>query len=129
MAQVPVSMQVVVYPRDKSVKPYPATIVGYAWITGLAPDHGLPGDQPHPDHGLPGDQPHPDHGLPGAQPHPEHPIVLPPVDVPPPVDQSGLEITLTVKQAPEEGGWGLNLDEGWYYNPGPSEAGPKGKRR
>jgi hypothetical protein len=35
MAQVPVSMQVVVYPRDKSVKPYPATICGFAWITGL----------------------------------------------------------------------------------------------
>jgi len=35
MAQVPVSMQVMIYPRNKTVKPYPATVVGYAWITGL----------------------------------------------------------------------------------------------
>ena len=45
---------------------------------GEAPDHSLPGDQPHPDHTLPGDLPHPDQGLPGEQPKPEHPIYLPP---------------------------------------------------
>jgi hypothetical protein len=122
MAQVPISMQVVVYPRDKSVKPYPATIVGYAWTTGLAPGGGpMPGG--------PGAPPRPDHTLPGDLPHPEHPIVLPPIDKPPPVSEGpGMEITLTVKQAPAEGGWGLNLDEGWYYNPGPGEAGPKSRR-
>jgi len=118
MSQVPVSMQVVVYPRDKSVKPYPATIVGYAWITGLAPGGGpMPGG--------PGAPPRPDHTLPGDLPHPEHPIVLPPIDKPPPVNESGVEITLTVKEAPANGGWGMNLDEGWYYAPGPTEAGPK----
>jgi len=103
MAQVPVSMQVVIYPRDKSVKPYPATLVGYAWLTGL----------------------HPDVSPPGAQPHPEHPIVLPPVEQPPPVQEGGGGITITVKQAPASGGGGLNLDEGWYWTPAPGQAGPK----
>jgi len=103
MAQVPVSMQVTIYPRDKSVKPYPATIVGYAWITGLKPDASPP----------------------GAQPHPEHPIVLPPVDQPPPVEEGGGAITITVKQAPSSGGWGVNTTEGWYYAPGQGQPGPK----
>jgi hypothetical protein len=121
MAQVPVSMQVTIYPRDKSVKPYPATIVGYAWITGLevggGPMPGGGGDPAHPDQGLPG------HGsTPGT---PTHPIVLPPVEQPPPVEESGVGITITVKAAPPSGGWGLNLDEGWYYSPGTGQAGPK----
>jgi hypothetical protein len=103
MAQVPVSMQVVVYPRDKSVKPYPATLVGYAWITGLAPGGGP---------------------MPGGEPHPEHPIVLPPVDQPPPIPE-GPQIAVIVKDAPESGGWGFAKDEGWYYSPGASGAGPK----
>jgi hypothetical protein len=105
MAQVPVSMQVVVYPRDKSVKPYPATICGYAWITGLSVGGGP---------------------SPGGDAHPEHPIVLPPVDQPPPVDTGGGgSITITVKEAPASGGWGVNTDEGWYWTPGPGQAGPK----
>jgi hypothetical protein len=99
-------MQVVIYPRDKSVKPYPATIVGYAWATGLGVGGGP---------------------MPGGEPHPEHPIVLPPVDQPPPVDTGGggASITITVKQAPANGGWGVNTDEGWYWTPGPGQAGPK----
>jgi hypothetical protein len=100
MAQVPVSLQVVIYPRDKSVKPYPATIVGYAWITGLAPGGGP---------------------MPGGG----GPIELPPIDVPPPVEGDGTSITITVKEAPAAGGWGLNLDEGWYWTPGAGQAGPK----
>jgi hypothetical protein len=116
MAQVPVSMQVVVYPRDKSVKPYPATIVGYAWLTGLSVGGGpMPG----------GSGGHPDQTLPGDLPHPAHPIVLPPVDQPPPVEGSGASITITVKEAPANGGWGVNTDEGWYWTPGPGQAGPK----
>jgi len=106
MAQVPVSMQVTIYPRDKSVKPYPATIVGYAWITGLGVGGGpMPGGP--------------------SDAHPEHPIVLPPIEQPPPVQEGGGGITITVKQAPAAGGWGLNLDEGWYYAPGPGSPGPK----
>jgi len=107
MSQVPVSMQVIIYPRDKSIDPYPATIVGYAWITGLQVGGGpMPG-------GRPGDA------------HPEHPIVLPPIEEPPPVEETGVGITITVKKAPESGGWGCNLDEGWYYAPGAGQAGPK----
>jgi hypothetical protein len=96
-------MQVMIYPRDKSVKPYPATIVGAAWITGLSVGGGP---------------------MPGGDAHPEHPIVLPPVDQPPPVDP-GPNITITVKEAPANGGWGANSDEGWYWTPGPGQAGPK----
>jgi hypothetical protein len=118
MAQVPVSMQVTIYPRDKSVKPYPATIVGYAWLTGVGVGGG-----PMPGGG--GDPPHIDHTLPGDQPGISHPIVLPPVDVPPPVNEAGGSITITIKEAPPSGGWGLNLDEGWYYSPGTGQAGPK----
>lgn len=35
MAAVPVTIQCMVYPRNKTVAPYPATIVGMASITGL----------------------------------------------------------------------------------------------
>lgn len=35
MAAVPVTIQALVYPKNKSVPPYPATIVGLASITGL----------------------------------------------------------------------------------------------
>jgi len=36
-----------------------------------------------------------------------------------------MEITLTVKKAPDSGGWGINTDEGWYYAPGATQPGPK----
>jgi|SRR5262252_5996266 len=54
------------------------------------------------------------------------PIILPPVDQPPPVveDPSG-GITITVKPAPAEGGWGINTEEGYYFVPPPGEARPK----
>jgi len=97
-------MQVMIYPRNKTDAPYPATIVGEAWITGLQVGGG-PAE---------------------PQPHPEHPIVLPPVEQPPPVEETpGVGITITLKKAPPEGGWGVNLEEGWYYAPGPTQAGPK----
>jgi hypothetical protein len=51
--------------------------------------------------------------------------VLPPVEQPPPVEGSGASITITVKEAPASGGWGVNTDEGWYWTPGPGQAGPK----
>ena len=43
MAVVPVTINGLMMPKDKTVKPYPATFVGYAWITGLATDI----DPPH----------------------------------------------------------------------------------
>jgi len=113
MAQVPVSMQVIVYPRNKTVKPYPATIVGYAWITGLEPGGGpMPG---------------------GGDEHPAHPIELPPIEEPPPIpdvppDQTP-HVTLIVKPAPAEGGWGCSNDDGWFYVPPPDTARPKGGGR
>ena len=105
MAQVPVSMQVVVYPRNKTVAPYPATLVGYAWITGLEVGGGpMPGGPP------PGE--------------PAHPIELPPVTEPPPVQDDG-KIAVIIKPAPEGGGWGFAAQQGWYYAPGAGGAGPK----
>ena len=35
MSSVPVTIHCQIYPKDKSVKPYPATIIGFASITGL----------------------------------------------------------------------------------------------
>lgn len=98
MAQVPVSMQVVVYPRNKTVKPYPATIVGYAWITGLEVGGG-----------------------------PVMPPELPPIEQPPPVEDDG-RIAIVLKPAPEEGGWGFAAKEGWYWSPGTGHAEPKRPR-
>jgi len=97
MAQVPVSMQVMIYPRNKTVKPYPATVVGYAWITGLEVGGG-----------------------------PVVPPDLPPETEPPPVEEDR-HIAIIVKPAPESGGWGFAKDQGWYYKPGEGQAGPKGR--
>ena len=49
MAEVPVTIQCMIYPRDKSGKPYPATVVGFASITGLQVGGGpiLPPDPLH----------------------------------------------------------------------------------
>jgi hypothetical protein len=117
MAQVPVSMQVVIYPKDKSVKPYPATIVGYAWITGLAPDQGpiIPPEVAPPD--TPGLWP-PGSGI----DMPEHPIVLPPVDPSPPDIPDPPDM---VKPPPPQGGWAWGPNVGWIYVPGPGTPGPK----
>jgi hypothetical protein len=111
MAQVPVSMQVVVYPRDKSVKPYPATICGFAWITGLkpggAPMPGGPGGGPPLEiWGDIGD--YIDAGLPLPQPPPAIPTT--PTEPKPP---------------PANGGWGWSPDYGWGYFPPPGSATPK----
>ena len=35
MSAVPVTIQCLVYPKNKTVPPYPATIIGFASITGL----------------------------------------------------------------------------------------------
>jgi len=107
MAAVPVSMNVVIYPMDKRAgsQPYKATIVGSAWLTGLAVGGG-------PTPGGPGDA------------HPEHPIVLPPVETPPDPDKFP-NISAILKSAPPGGGWQFTADNGWQYDPGTSGAGPK----
>jgi hypothetical protein len=120
MAQVPVSMQVMIYPKNKTVPPYPATIVGYAWITGLEvgggpiipPDETPPVQPPLVIWGGPID-PYPDIGFPVPQP----PIDPPPVDPP-------------AAPTPPHEGWNWSASQsGWYYLhvPGPGEAQPKKK--
>ena len=84
MAAVPVSMQVIIYPKNKTVAPYPATIVGYAWITGLGVDVSPPDQQPpslppgkptFPIWGPPGIELPP---VPGYPPVAGHPLPTPP---------------------------------------------------
>lgn len=120
MGAVPVSMMVTVYPKNKTDKPYPATIVGYAWITDLGVGGG-----PMP----PGQGEHPDNTLPGDLPHPEHPIVLPPIEEPPPIDETPPPGPGAIKPFPEEGGWGYSDRTGWIYKPKDTEGRPKGGGR
>lgn len=129
MAAVPIVLQCIIYPKDKSVAPYPATIAGFASIAGLEVGGGPvlpPEDKPPipPDHGI---WPNPPEGI---APHPEHPIVIPPVppDVPPDPPVS----TQPVK--PNAWNWNdgsspANPNTGWYYVyvPGPSAPSPKKK--
>ena len=73
MAAVPVTIQCMVYPRDKSGPPYPATLVGFASITGLQVGGGpiLP-----PSEVPPVDPPLIIWGGP-IDPYPSHPIYYP----------------------------------------------------
>lgn len=112
MAVVPITINGVAYPKQKSadMKPIPVTIVGHAWITGLHVGGGP---------------------LPDA--HPEHPIVLPDPPVEPPIDQPPPEhpldemLTLVAKEPPKEGGWGWFPEYGWVYSKGEGQSGPKRK--
>jgi hypothetical protein len=99
MAAVPITMSVVIYPRNKTVEPYPATIVGYAWVSGLAPDISPPVAQPP---------------------------VEPPIDPPPPETPLDAMFTMVLKQPPAEGGWGWFPEQGgWLYKPSPGTATPR----
>lgn len=111
MAAVPVTIVATIYPKDKSVEPYPATIVGFAQISGLEVGGGpiLP-----PDEVPPVDPPLTIWG--GAnEPFPTHPIVLPDPIVPP--DQPPAAADKEVHE-----GWNFNDGKdpqypnvGWYY--------------
>lgn len=102
MAHVPVTINGIAYPKNKKDPPMPVTIVGYAWITGLKPDQG-----------------------PISDAHPEHPIVLPPVDNPPPETPLDKLVTMVAKEPPPDGGWGWFPEYGWVYSPGKGGAQPK----
>lgn len=124
MSAVPITFRGMMYPRDKSVKPYPFTALGTAEITGLGVGGGpiVPpdeiGDIPKP----PGDWeiwPNPPEG---TAPHPEHPIVIPP-DLPP--------VDPPAQPVPPHEGWNWSaVKSGWYYLyvPGEGEASPKRRR-
>lgn len=115
MASVPVTIVAMVYPRNKTVEPYPATIQGFANITGLGVGGGpiLP-----PDEVPPVDPPLVIWGG-GNEPFPTPPIFIPPdlpPDNPPP------------KPVPPHEGWNWSAAKsGWYflYVPRPGTAEPK----
>ena len=124
MAVVPITINGVMYPKEKSAgaKPTPCTIVGYAWITGLKPDQSPPGSQPHPEHPIvivppenPGDPPQ----IWGPNdPRPTPPIVIPPTDQPPPDHPLEEMFTMVAKEPPADGGWGWFPEYGWVYSRG-----------
>ena len=123
MSSVPITFHGMMYPKDKSVKPYAFTALGTAEITGLGVGGGpiVPPDEI-------GDIPKPEPPLtiwggPFDPPHVEHPIVLPPTL--PPVDPPSPPV-------PPHEGWNWSQAKaGWYYLyvPGAGEAEPKGRRR
>lgn len=118
MAAVPVTIAAMIYPKNKTDKPYPATVVGFAWVTGLSVGGGpMPG-------GGEGKPP----GIWGGsnEPFPTPPIYLPPEGTPNPPE---IDFTPSEpKPPPAEGGWGWSPDYGWGYFPGPGQAGPKAKK-
>lgn len=132
MSVVPVTINGVAYPKNKKDPPFPVTIVGYAWITGLSVGGGPAGPQPHPEHPIvlppenPGDPPIIWGG--GNEPMPTPPIVIPP-DRPPPDHPLEELFTMVAKEPPPEGGWGWFPEYGWVYSPAAGAAGPKGGRR
>lgn len=98
MSYVPVTINGVAYPKNKKDPPFPVTIVGSAWVTGLSVGGGpSPGMPPLPDNALP----------PIEQPPPEIPTT--PSDPKPP---------------PPNGGWGWSPDYGWGYFPAGGSAAP-----
>ena len=120
MSHVPVTINGIMYPKNKKDPPQPVTIVGYAWISGLE----VGGGPVIPPEVLPPEGAHPSHPIwPPQEPHPEHPIVLPPVD--PPVPPDIPEPPDAVKPPPPEGGWAWGPNVGWIYVPGEGTPGPK----
>lgn len=128
MAPRPVVFHAFVYPKNKTVEPYPATLVGLAYDPSLSVGGGP--IEPPPD--LPIEPPlviwpNPPEG---TAPLPEHPIVLPgdpswegPTEPPPDETPPRVE-----KPHP---GWNWSaIKAQWYflYVPGEGQAQPKGRR-
>jgi hypothetical protein len=110
MVAVPVTINGIAYPKNKKDPPYPVTIVGMAWITGLHADAKPPtaGNPPLTIWGGGGIGDYVDAGLPVPQPPPAMPTT--PSEPKPP---------------PPDGGWGWSPDYGWGYFPPPGTATPK----
>lgn len=120
MSAVPVTIHCMIYPRNKTVEPYPATLVGFAEITGLEVGGGpiLPPDV------IPPVEPPlviwpPEGPLEGAEVLPVWPLDPPVPPVEPP----------TAVEKPHEGWNWSAANSGWYYLyiPREGEASPKKK--
>ena len=121
MAAVPVTIVAMIYPRDKSVKPYPATIAGYANITGLGVGGGP--IEPPPDI-----QPEPPLTIWGpGDPRPGLPIAFPPGwigGVPPELPEQP-----PAQVEPPHEGWNWSAAKsGWYFLYVPREGSAQPKR-
>lgn len=127
MAGVPITFRGMMYPKDKTVKPYPFTALGVAEITGLSVGGGpiLPPDVPieppiEPPLTI---WPNPPEGV---APHPEHPIVLPDPIKPPEHPPASPE-----KPHP---GWNWkpstpnSPQAGWYFLYVPGAGAPQPKK-
>ena len=120
MSAVPIIYNCLVYPRNKTVAPFPATIVGLASIAGLEVGGGP--IEPPPD--IPVQPPLEIWPNPpeGQAPMPGHPIALPgdpwwPTEPPPQVE-------------PPHEGWNWSAAKsGWYYLYVPGSASPSPKKR
>lgn len=115
MSAVPVTFVCMVYPRNKTVEPYPATIVGYANITGL----GVGGGPIDPPPDIVPEPPLVIWGPPGPWPTP--PIFLPPD---PPPEQPPVAV-----EPPHEGWNWSAAKSGWYYLYVPRPGDPQPKRK
>jgi hypothetical protein len=98
MSVVPITINGVAYPKEKSadMQPFPVTIVGYAWLTGLTVSGG-----------------------------PLPPPTEPPIEEPPPETPVDQMLTLVAKPPPAEGGWGFFPEYGWVWYPAGSGPQPK----
>src|SRR5262245_59097101 len=97
MSAVPIIINGVMMPKNKGAgdKPVPAVFIGYASIAGLEVGGG-----------------------------PVIPDTPPEIPVDPPPDPPQPGIAVVIKPAPVTGGWGYS-NEGWFFMPGESGAGPK----
>ena len=113
MSAVPITFHGIMYPKDKSVKPYAFTAIGMGNITGL----GVGGGPIEPPPDIPVQPPLVIWG-PG-DPRPTPPIVIPPEPPDPPPTQV---------EKPHEG-WNWSVAKsGWYFLYVPGEGTAQSKR-
>lgn len=120
MAGVPITFHGMMYPKDKSVKPYAFTALGVASITGLSVGGGpiLPPDEVPPVEPPLTIWPNPPEG---TAPLPEHPIVLPDPITPPDKPPATPE--------PPHQGWNWSqAKSGWYFLYVPGAGAPQPKK-
>ena len=123
MASVPVTIVAMVYPRNKTDEPYPATIQGFAHITGL----GVGGGPIEPPPDIPVEPPLVIWGPPDGRPtlpiagwDPDHgtwPDEPPPIDPPAQVEK------------PHEGWNWSAAKSGWYFLYVPREGSAQPKKK